>query len=700
MDRRGAKSSFRPVKNKTAASVQITAEQILRDAFDQREALTKPPEWEITDQQELNEYRTKKRRDFEGWILNQRSNVATYTRYAKWEEQQNELVRARSVYERALEVTTREPAVWTMYAEMEMRHKNVNLARNVWERAVGLMPRYAQFWFKYIHMENMLGNYAGVRQLYSRWMEWNPEEEAWKAYLTFEMRNGETQLVRDIFRRYVQVHCAPKSFLKWAKFEESVHDIERARAVYEAAIEVLASDIEKGIDQDDTSATTTTTSSSSKKSKGKHSSSEANRQTVDEQIFSAFAKFEERCQQHERARAIYKFALDHLPKSAARELYKDFVAFEKKHGDRENIEDVILNKRRFQYEDELARAPHNYDLWFDYIKLEEVAGNVVRVREIYERAIGNVPPMTEKRFWSRYIYLWVSYAAYEELEAKDIPKAREVFKACIQLIPHRTFSFSKIWIMFAHFEIRQKDLDAARKILGQAIGMASNAKIFEAYIELEQALLNFDRCRTIFGKWLERSPESGKAYIAFARFECQLEEFERANAIYEIAIESEALDLPELVWKSYIDLEIERERYSEATALYRRLLERTQHVRVWLSFAKFIIDHTKNVDQSRAIYSEAFNSMKGDAERSLDRVAIFDAWRDFEQVHGDTSALEAVLKLTPTRVKKLKPVLTEDGEEVGQEEYFDYTFPDEKTTLPNKSLMEAALRWKQMQSGS
>lgn len=37
-------------------------------------------------------------------------------------------------------------------------------------------------------------------------------------------------------------------------------------------------------------------------------------------------------------RAIYKYALDHLPKSQAGELYRRFVQFEKQQGDREGIE--------------------------------------------------------------------------------------------------------------------------------------------------------------------------------------------------------------------------------------------------------------------------------------------------------------------------------------------------------------------------
>ena len=82
------------------------------------------------------------------------------------------------------------------------------------------------------------------------------------------------------------------------------------------------------------------------------------------------------------------------------------MIFEKQHGDRAGIEDVIVGKRRFEYEAEVKKNPRNYDTWFDYIRLEESVGEPERVREVYERAIANVPPAEEKRFWSRYIYLW------------------------------------------------------------------------------------------------------------------------------------------------------------------------------------------------------------------------------------------------------------------------------------------------------
>jgi crooked neck len=47
---------------------------------------------------------------------------------------------------------------------------------------------------------------------------------------------------------------------------------------------------------------------------------------------------------------------------------------------------------------------------------------------VYERAVANLPPGNEKRFWQRYIYLWIKYALFEELDAGDMDKAREVYR--------------------------------------------------------------------------------------------------------------------------------------------------------------------------------------------------------------------------------------------------------------------------------
>lgn len=67
-----------------------------------------------------------------------------------------------------------------------------------------------------------------------------------------------------------------------------------------------------------------------------------------EDLYIHFAGFEEFCKEFERARAIYKYALDHVPKGKADALYGRFVKFEKQHGNRDSIEEVLSAKKRLQ----------------------------------------------------------------------------------------------------------------------------------------------------------------------------------------------------------------------------------------------------------------------------------------------------------------------------------------------------------------
>ncbi len=57
---------------------------------------------------------------------------------------------------------------------------------------------------------------------------------------------------------------------------------------------------------------------------------------------------------------IYKYALDHLDKDRCQDIYKNYTIHEKKFGDRAGIEDVIVSKRKFQYEEVRVTSKHEY----------------------------------------------------------------------------------------------------------------------------------------------------------------------------------------------------------------------------------------------------------------------------------------------------------------------------------------------------
>lgn len=184
------------VKNKAPAPVQITAEQLLREAQEFKEDIVTAPRQQITDPAELREYQGRKRKEFEDGIRRNRHNVGLWMRYAAWEAKMEDFARARSVFERALDVDYRNQSMWLKYAEMEMKNRQVNHARNIWDRAVTLLPRIDQFWYKYAYMEEMMGEVDKARIIFERWMQFHPNQQAWLSYIKLEIRHQQIEKAR------------------------------------------------------------------------------------------------------------------------------------------------------------------------------------------------------------------------------------------------------------------------------------------------------------------------------------------------------------------------------------------------------------------------------------------------------------------------------------------------------------------------
>lgn len=329
-----------------------------------------------------------------------------------------------------------------------------------------------------------------------------------------------------------------------------------------------------------------------------------------------------------------------------------------------------------------------------------------------------MPTESDKNSWRRYIYLWINYALFEELETEDIERTRQIYKTCLELIPHKMFTFSKVWLLYAYFEIRCKDLLKARKTLGMAIGMCPRDKLYRGYIELEIQLREFDRCRVLYEKFLEYGPENCVTWMKFAELENLLGDIERSRAIYELAIQQPRLDMPELLWKAYIDFEVSHDEYELARQLYERLLERTQHVKVWISYAKFelttpklkLLENDMNdydkmeietkekelqIKLARRVYERANDLLRQQVSEDREsRVLLLEAWREFEEEFGDRENKEKISLRMPRHVKKRQKVISEDGVEEGWEEIFDYIFPEDEMSRPNLRLLAAAKMWK------
>jgi len=267
-------------------------------------------------------------------------------------------------------------------------------------------------------------------------------------------------------------------------------------------------------------------------------------------------------------------------------------------------------------------------------------------------------------------------------------------------VPHKQFTFAKLWLMYARFEVRRLDLPAARKVLGTAIGMCPKEALFKGYIQLEFDLREFDRVRTLYEKYIEFDPTNSAAWIKYAELETQLADYNRARGIFELGASQTPLSMPELLWKAYIDFEVEEGERARTRALYERLAAASGHWKVWVAYAMFEAqpiqlprDEREDEDEdgdegdeekeqkmvegdlelARQVFQKGYKDLK-DKGLKNERVALLQVWKSFEEQRGTADDIAKVEGMMPVQGKR-RYVDEETGQLV---EDYDYIFADDE----------------------
>ncbi|GAV48843.1 hypothetical protein ZYGR_0N02480 [Zygosaccharomyces rouxii] len=665
----------------------ISAENILQEVYKRRKVVKPSAKVDILDLEELRELQRRKRTEYETYLKRNRLDIGQWIRYAKFEVEQRDIRRARSVFERALLVDSSHVPLWIRYIDTEIKLKNINHARNLMNRAVSILPRVDKFWYKYLVIEESLGNVEIVRSLFTRWTSLEPGTNAWDSFVDFELRQENWDNVRKVFAMYVLVHPQTDTWLRWVQFETVHGDTDTVRKVYSLALDTVVSMSEKLTIQDEDLAG----------------------------LIISFANWEATQQEHERCRELYRISIDKWPQNQF--LKEGLVEFEKRFGSSQSIENTVIHKRRRRYELTLQENPHDYDTWWLYLDLIQDNFKADLLKCLDKSVTGTQPKENTKTLaWKSYIFLWIRYLAYVELECANLDICRQLYQRLIELIPHKNFTFAKIWYMYSQFELRNGDLTSARKILGRSLGLCPKPRIFKLYIDMEIKLREFDRVRKLYEKFIEYDGSNVETWMAYADLEANLGDRDRATGIYEISLDPDVTCLTQdaklqLIQK-YIDYMTSEEEFDKARDLYERYLRLTAFSStIWKMYALYASENPTgdqvqelresasasgnedeeiefcvqdvNRQMSRRIFERSLNHFKrlGDKES---RIAILEEFKNYENTFGDEESQEKIQKRQP---KLVGPP--------GQEEY---VFPDDevRNEVPNVSKLQAlAKKWEQ-----
>uniref|UniRef100_M1A878 Crooked neck protein n=1 Tax=Solanum tuberosum TaxID=4113 RepID=M1A878_SOLTU len=258
------------------------------------------------------------------------------------------------------------------------------------------------------------------------------------------------------------------------------------------------------------------------------------------------------------------------------------------------------------------------------------------------------------------------------MKNREIGRARNCYERAVDKLAVDDEEAEQLFVAFAEFEDKCRETDRARCIALDHIPKGRAEDLYSKFVAFEKH--------------------------KFAELERSLYETERARAVFELAIDQPALDIPELLWKAYIDFEISEGEFERTRALYKRLLNHTKHLKVWISYS--VIDDSdikqkkKCLQHARDVFERAVSYLINSApELKEERVMLLEEWIYMESNFGDANLVRAKL---PKKLKKRRQIETEDGP-AAYEEYIHYLFPEQTTSM---KLLDSAYKWKKQRVAS
>lgn len=171
--------------------------------------------------------------------------------------------------------------------------------------------------------------------------------------------------------------------------------------------------------------------------------------------------------------------------------------------------------------------------------------------------------------------------------------------------------------------------------------------------------------------------------MKYAELESQLEDFARTRAIFELGVTQQPLAMPEVLWKAYIDFEVEEGNREGARALYERLVALSGHWKVWIAYAEFEaapipVARELREEREEEEEEEEMEMVPGDVARARqvfergyadlrkqglkdERAAFLEVWKTFEEKNGTSEDVQKVQSKIP--IVSARRVKTSDGQE-------------------------------------
>jgi len=487
----------------------------------------------------------------------------------------SEYRKVNALFERALILLNKMPRIWEMYLQFLMQQPLVTLTRRTFDRALRALPisQHNRIWALYRPFANSAEGETAVR-IWRRYMQVHPEDA--EDFIELLVQVG---LYTEAIRKYIDILNNPRFQSKngkghyelWSEMVDLL--VEHAAEVetgHETGIDVeriIRSGIERFSDQRGKLwcglATYWIRRGSFERARDVFEEGILTVMTVRDftLVFDSYAEFEESI-----IGALMEVAATRAEKGVvdeAADFDLDIRMMRFEH---------LMDRRPFLLNDVLLRQnPNNVTEWEKRVALW--GDNKENVVQTYTDAIAAIQP---KKAVGPFHQLWANYAKFYE-QAGDMRSARVIMEKAVKVPFKSVAELADMWIEWAEMELRNENFDDAVKIMAKAVQAPKRStvdyfdetlspqqrvhkswKLWSFYVDLVESVSSLEETKKVYERIFELRIATPQTVVNYANLMEEHKYYEESFKIYERGLDLFSYPVAFELWNLYLTKAVDR----------------------------------------------------------------------------------------------------------------------------------------------
>ncbi|PFH55655.1 hypothetical protein XA68_17868 [Ophiocordyceps unilateralis] len=479
------------------------------------------------------------------------------------------------LFEKALVLLNKMPQIWSMYLQFLMRQPVITLTRQAFDRALRALPmtQHKRIWVRYLKFANAASGETALK-VWRRYLQIHPEDA--EDFIELLLEAGD---YTEAAKRYIDLLNNVRFSSKQGKghydlwsdmvdiLVQHAPDISTQHETGLDVENIIRSGLGRFTDQSGKFWTGLATYWVRKgcfdRARNVFEEGITSVQTIRDfsLIFDAYVEFEE---------SVIATIIDSASARAEEKVFDSATDFDLDI--RMMRFEHLMDRRPFLINDVLLRQnPNNVSEWEKRVALW--GGNKQEVVLTFTKAITAINP---KRAVGSFHKIWVNYARFYE-RGKDLRNARIIMEKAVKVPFKSVTELADMWIEWAQMELRNDHFDGAVRVMAKAVQAPKRSnvdyfdeslspqqrlhkswKLWSFYIDLVESVSSLEEVRKVYERVFELRIATPQTVVNYANLLEEHHYYEESFKVYERGLDLFNYPVAFELWNLYLTKAVDR----------------------------------------------------------------------------------------------------------------------------------------------